>query len=59
MNQRRSDRTILPHEKILTGAVYLDMVENSVVPQVPDGYVFQKDGAPTHFWTPATEFLNK
>jgi hypothetical protein len=27
-------------------AMYLDMPENYAVPQVPDRYVFQQDGAP-------------
>lgn len=45
------------HEKMMTDAVYLDMLENYAVPKVLDGYIFQQNLAPPHFWTPATEFL--
>jgi hypothetical protein len=47
------------HEKAVTDAVYLDMLENYAIPQVSDGYTFQHDGAPPHYWTPVTEFLNQ
>jgi hypothetical protein len=42
----------------VTGALYLGMLENHAVPQVPDGYILQQNGAP-HFLTPVTGFLNK
>jgi hypothetical protein len=44
------------HEKTMTGALYLDMLENYAVPWVPGGYIFQQDEAPPQ--TPVTEFLN-
>jgi hypothetical protein len=34
------------------------MPENYAVPQIPEGYVFQQDVAPSHFWIPVAEFLN-
>jgi hypothetical protein len=46
------------HEKIVTDAVYLHMMENYAVPQVLDGYSFQQDVIPPHFWILVTEFLN-
>jgi hypothetical protein len=48
----------LLHEKTVTDAVYLHILENYAVPQIPEGYVFQQDVAPSHFWIPITEFLN-
>jgi hypothetical protein len=35
------------------------MLENYAMPQVSDGHTFQHDGAPPHYWTPVTEFLNQ
>jgi ribosomal protein S18 acetylase RimI-like enzyme len=39
------------HESTITSAVYLDMLENFVFPQIAevDGLIFQQDGAPPHF----------
>lgn len=37
--------------------MYLDMLENYTVLQVPHGYIIQQDGAPP--WTLVTEFLNE
>jgi hypothetical protein len=49
-----SDRIVGPfffHESTITSAVYLDMPENFVFPQIAevDGLIFQQDGAPPHF----------
>jgi hypothetical protein len=54
-NNYRRDRTIIFHENAVRSAAYLDMPENYVVPQVPKQYVFQRDGAPPHFWTLGTD----
>jgi hypothetical protein len=47
------------HGKTVASAMCLDILENYGVPQIPDGYIFQQDGAPPHFWTPVTEFPNE
>jgi hypothetical protein len=50
-----SDRIVGPcffHEGTTTSAVYVDMLENFVLPQIiaeVDGFIFQQDGAPAHF----------
>jgi hypothetical protein len=49
-----SDRTVGPfffHKITITSAVYLDMLENFVFPQIAevDGLIFQQDGTPPHF----------
>ena len=33
-------------QKTINGNIYLNMLENSVSPQIPKGYFFQQDGAP-------------
>ena len=44
-----------PHEKIrcvektVTENTYLDMSQQNAVPQLPDGIIYQLDGAPPHF----------
>lgn len=35
-------------EKTINANVYLDMLQNYAIPQIPQGYVFQQDGAPPH-----------
>jgi hypothetical protein len=52
-------RSFFFHEKTVTGAVYLDMLEKCAVPNTSDGNVLQKNGATLHFWTPVIEFLNQ
>jgi hypothetical protein len=40
------------HETTILSAVYLDMLENLVFPQIVaeiDSLIFQQDGAPVHF----------
>jgi hypothetical protein len=37
----------------------VDMLENYAMPQVSVGYTFQRAGAPPHYWTPVTEYLNQ
>jgi hypothetical protein len=40
------------HESTITSAVYLDMLENCVFPQIVtevDGFIFQENGAPANF----------
>jgi hypothetical protein len=58
LTSARVIRSFFFHEKTVTGAVYLDMLEKCDVPKVPDGNVFKKNGATLHFWSPVTEFLN-
>ena len=38
---------------------YLDMLENSAVPQIPPGFIFQQEGAPPHFYRDVTTFLDE
>lgn len=48
-------------EKTVTGHVYLDMLENWLMPQLEadsDDFIFQQDGAPPHFHHDVREFLN-
>jgi hypothetical protein len=45
-------------KKKVTGAMYLDMLNNYDVPQVPDKQIFQQDEA-SHLWTSVIEFLNE
>ncbi|GFX72031.1 DUF4817 domain-containing protein [Trichonephila clavipes] len=33
-------------EKTVTGYVYLDMLENFSIPQIPSGFLFQQNGTP-------------
>ncbi|GFQ86607.1 DUF4817 domain-containing protein [Trichonephila clavata] len=46
-------------EKTVTGHVYLDMLENFAVPQIPPGFLFQQDDTPPHYHGDVTAFLNK
>jgi hypothetical protein len=46
-------------ESTVTGHSYLDMLENFAVPQIPPGFIFQKDGAPLHFHRDVTTFLDE
>jgi hypothetical protein len=59
LTSARVIRPFFAHEKTVTGALYLNMLEDYAVPQVPDRYVFQQDGTLPHFWMPVTEFLNE
>ena len=47
----------------MTGKVYLDMLENWLMPQVADeevqGYIYQEDGAPPHWHKEVREYLNE
>ena len=36
-------------ENTINGNVYLDMLQNYAIPQIPQGNVFQQDGTPPHF----------
>ena len=45
-------------EATVTGHVYLDMLQNSVIDQRPPGSIFQQDGAPPHYYRQVREFLN-
>jgi hypothetical protein len=46
-------------ESMVTGHSYLDMLENFVIPHIPPGFIFQQDGAPSHFHRDATTFLDE
>ncbi|GFR12520.1 DUF4817 domain-containing protein [Trichonephila clavata] len=46
-------------EKTVTGHVYLDMLENFAVPQIPPGFLFQQDGVPLHYHGDVTAFFNR
>ena len=46
-------------ENTINGNVYLDMVQNYAIPQIPQGYVFQQDGAPPHFALDVSDHLNE
>lgn len=46
-------------EKTINANVYLDMLQNYAIPQIPQGYVFQQDGAPPHFAFHVREHLNE
>jgi hypothetical protein len=42
-----------------TRATYVDMLENYAVPQIPQRYFFQQDGAPPHYANILPDFLNE
>jgi hypothetical protein len=50
-------------ERTVTGIVYLDMLEEFLMPileeQCPEDKLFQQDGAPTHFYSEVKDFLNR
>ena len=46
-------------ENTINGNVYLDMLQNYAIPQIPQGYVFQQDGAPPHFALHVGDHLNE
>ena len=50
-------------EDSVTGKVYLDMLENWLMPQLADeealGYIYQQDGAPPHWHKEIREYLNE
>ena len=47
----------------VTGKVYLDMLENWLMPQLADeevqGYIYQQEGAPPHWHKEVREYLNE
>lgn len=56
------DRIIGPYffaEKTVTANTYLDMLQLYAVPQLPDGAIFQQDGAPPHFANMVRTFLDE
>ncbi|KAJ4430952.1 hypothetical protein ANN_19545 [Periplaneta americana] len=46
-------------ENTMNGNVYLDMLQNYAIPQIPQEYVFQQDGAPPHYALHVTDHLNE
>ncbi|KAJ4431491.1 hypothetical protein ANN_20089 [Periplaneta americana] len=46
-------------EKTVTANTYLDMLQLYAVPQLPDGAIFQQDGAPPHFANMVRTFLDE
>jgi hypothetical protein len=58
------DRIVRPffHKNPIMSAVYLDMLENFVFPQIVaevHGLIFQQDGAPAHFGATGSTALDK
>ena len=56
------DRVIGPFffaERTVTGTTYQDMLQLYAVPQLPEGTIFQQDGAPPHFAIPVRNFLDE
>ena len=45
-------------EKTVTGTTYLDMLENYAIPQLPNEFFFQQDGAPPHYANEVRNYLN-
>jgi hypothetical protein len=48
-------------ERTISGFIYLDMLENYLIPQLQDmegQVIFQQDGAPPHFDTEVRQFLD-
>jgi hypothetical protein len=50
-------------EKTITGTVYLDMLEDFLIPQITEdgrhrNVVFQRDGAPPNFHADVQDFLD-
>ena len=45
-------------EATVTGHVYLDMLQNFVIDQLPPGSIFQQDGAPPQYNRQVRDFLN-
>ncbi|KAJ4449078.1 hypothetical protein ANN_00473 [Periplaneta americana] len=50
---------IIGAEKTVTANTYLDMLQLYAVPQLPDGAIFQQDGAPPHFANMVRTFLDE
>jgi hypothetical protein len=46
-------------ESTVTGHSYLDMLKSFAVPQIPPGFIFQQDDAPSHFHRDVTTFLDE
>lgn len=46
-------------EQTVTGHIYLDMLQNFAVPQMPEQIIFQQDGAPAHYHNDVRDFLNE
>jgi hypothetical protein len=46
-------------ESTVTGHSYLDMLQNFAVPQIYPSFIFQQDGAPPHFHSDVTTFLDE
>ena len=49
----------LPRRRSPQTRTYLDMLPLYVVPQLPDGTIYQKDGAPPHFANIVRTFLDE
>jgi hypothetical protein len=57
-----SDSVIGPfffEEATVTGALYLNMLQNYAVTRIPQGYFFQQDGAPPQYASTVKAFLNQ
>jgi len=62
ISRRRVFRPFFFAEDSITGKVYLDMLENWLMPQLTDGevqwYIYQQDGAPPHWNKEVRDYLN-
>jgi hypothetical protein len=57
-----SDSLIRPFffdEATVTGASYLNMLQNYAITRIPQGYFFQQDGAPPHYANTVKAFLDQ
>jgi hypothetical protein len=57
-----SDSVIGPFffkEATVTGASYLNMLQNYAITRIPQGYFFQQDGAPPHNVNTVKAFLDQ
>jgi hypothetical protein len=57
-----SDSVIGPfffEEATVTGASYLNTLQNYAITRIPQGYLFQQDGAPPHYANTVKAFLDQ
>jgi len=63
ISRRRVFGPFFSAEESVSGKVYLDLLENWLMPQHMDeevqGYIYQQDGAPPHWHEEVWEYLNE
>jgi len=63
ISRRRVFGPFFSAEESVSGKVYLDMLENWLMPQIADvevqGYIYQQDGVPPHSHKEVREYLNE